>query len=179
MKQLVKAILFSLLIIPSLVTGQSVFDKFENSDRIGTVSINKGMLGILSSISVKTDDQDTKDFIDMAKSINSIKVFISEDEKAAAEISATTKKYVRSSKLESLMKVKEDDTQVDFYVREGKDDDHVREMVMLVTGIEKHTKHSNIETVLVTMTGDIDLRKIGALVNKMDLPKDLEKAGRK
>ena len=35
------------------------------------------------------------------------------------------------------------------------------------------------ETVLVSLTGDIDLNKIGSITNKMDLPKDLNKAGGK
>jgi len=34
------------------------------------------------------------------------------------------------------------------------------------------------ETVLVSMTGDIDLNKIGEITNKMNLPNDLKKAKR-
>ncbi|MFZ9005003.1 MAG: DUF4252 domain-containing protein, partial [Robiginitalea sp.] len=36
-----------------------------------------------------------------------------------------------------------------------------------------------IETVLLTLTGDIDLTKIGSLTRKMNLPEDLEKAEKK
>lgn len=77
------------------------------------------------------------------------------------------------------MKVKDDGSEVNFYVMEGKDSDHVSEMVMLVTDMEKRSGNANFETVLVTMTGDIDLTKIGSLVNKMNLPKDLKKAEKK
>jgi len=37
----------------------------------------------------------------------------------------------------------------------------------------------NIETVLLTLTGDIDLTKIGSLTKKMNLPEELNKAEKK
>ena len=36
-----------------------------------------------------------------------------------------------------------------------------------------------VETVLLTLTGDIDLTKIGSLTRKMNLPEELEKAEKK
>ncbi|MEX0315750.1 MAG: DUF4252 domain-containing protein, partial [Allomuricauda sp.] len=58
-------------------------------------------------------------------------------------------------------------------------DTTVKELLMFVTGIDdkKHGKshHRDIETVLLTMTGDIDLAKVGALTRKMKLHKGLEK----
>jgi hypothetical protein len=36
-----------------------------------------------------------------------------------------------------------------------------------------------IETVLLTLTGDIDLTKIGSLTKKMNLPEELNKAEKK
>ena len=179
MKNILKLLLVLLTLSPGMGMGQSIFDQLEESDKIGTVTINKGMLGIVASISADEADDETKDFIELAKSIREIKVFVSEDDSASQLMKSTAKGYIKKSRLESLMKVKDDDTNVDFYVREGKDDDHVKEMVMLVSGMEDKGKGPNFETVLVTMTGDIDLSKIGSLVNKMNLPKDLEKAERK
>lgn len=179
MKSLIKSFLIILVFVPSIALGQSAFDQLEDTDKIGTVTISKGMLGIVANISIDNADQETQDFLNLAKSVNEIKVFISEDKVASQKIQSTANKYVRSSRMESLMKVKDDGSEVNFYVMEGKDDDHVSEMVMLVTDIDKRTKKADVETVLVTMTGDIDLTKIGSLVNKMNLPKELKKAEKK
>jgi hypothetical protein len=179
MKNSIKVFLLSLCLLPVLATGQSAFDTLGESEKIGTVTINKGMLGIVASMSADDNDKEAQEFVELAKSINEIKVFVSEDANASKKMKSTAKGYIKSSKMESLMKVKDDDSQVDFYVMEGKDSDHVSEMVMLVTGMDKKTEGANFETVLVTMTGDIDLTKIGSLVNKMNLPKDLEKAEKK
>lgn len=164
--------------LPLLGMSQSIFDKYEDSEKIGTVTINKGMLKLAATVMEHDEDEDTQQFVEIAKSINNIKVFMSEDADASADMNATMKKYVKSSKLEELMKVRDGDTHVNFYIRNGKDDTHVAELLMFVTGIDEkhHSKNGrNFETVLLTMTGDIDLTKVGSLTRKMKLHKGLNK----
>lgn len=171
-------VLTVLACIPFLGTSQSIFDKFEDSDRIGTVTINKGMLDIVSTMMEHDEDPESKEFIEIARNINNIKIFLSEDEGAAADMAATMKQYVKSSRLEELMKVKDGDTNLKFYIRHGKDDNHVEELLMFVTGIDESKDHHSgyhFETVLLTMTGNIDLTKVGTLTNKMKLHKGLNK----
>ncbi|MET1259740.1 DUF4252 domain-containing protein [Flagellimonas sp. DF-77] len=175
----IKSLIAVLILLPSMLMAQSVFDRFENADNIGSVTVNKGMLGIVASMSADDADQDTRDFIDLAKSIDNIKVFVSEDKKASADMAAAMKKYVKSSTLEELMKVRDGDTNVRFYVKTGKDADHVSELLMFVTGVDGKKDRPHFETVLMTMTGDIDLNKVGALVNKMNMPKQLKKVEKK
>lgn len=174
MKNIIKTLLVLVCLFPVMATGQSAFDQLEDSEKIGTVTISKGMLGIVANMSIDHADEETQEFIDLAKSIKEIKVFVSDDKSASQKMKATAKGYVKSSKMESLMKVKDDGSEVNFYVIEGKDSDHVSEMVMLVTDMGNRSGTTDFETVLVTMTGDIDLTKIGALVNKMNLPKELK-----
>lgn len=179
MKYFFSIVLMALMMAPFSGNAQSAFSKFENSDNIGSVTINKGMLGIVASMSADKQDQETQDFIELAKSMEKIQVFISEDKSASAEMAATAKQYIKKEKLEGLMKVRDGDSHVDFYVKSGKDDDHVSELLMLVSDFDKKSKDINFETVLVSMTGDLDLTKVGSLVNKMNLPKDLKKVEKK
>ena len=109
-------------------------------------------------------------------------MFITEDKSIATEMSATVKRYLKSSSLEELMRVKDKDVNVKFYIKEGKKKDHVSELLMFVSGLDNVEMGHNgrkLETVLVSLTGDIDLNKIGSITNKMDLPKELSKAGKK
>tara|TARA_R110002050_G_scaffold100580_2_gene208233 strand:+ start:21230 stop:21775 length:546 start_codon:yes stop_codon:yes gene_type:complete len=168
-------------ILPIIGFSQSLFDKYENMDNVSSVIVNRGMIDFISSIGSDNMDQEAKDFIEVAKGLKSLKVFITEDKAASIDMTATVKKYLNSSKLEELMRVKDEDVNVKFYIREGKDKDHVRELLMFVTGIGKTDVDLNgrkIETVLLSLTGDIDLNKIGSLTNKMNLPKELNKASK-
>jgi hypothetical protein len=71
---------------------------------------------------------------------------------------------------------------VKFYVKNGRDKNHITELLMFVSGIKnmEHGKDGRqFETVLVSLNGDIDLDKIGALTKKMNLPNELNKVGKK
>ncbi|MDT0607207.1 DUF4252 domain-containing protein [Croceitalea rosinachiae] len=177
MKKYLALILVGLL--PFIGISQSIFDKYQDSENVGTVIINKGLLGIVASMSADEQDKETLEFIELAKSIDDIKIFVSEDASASADMAATMKKYVKSASLDEMMRVKDGDTNVRFYIKNGRNSNHVSELLMFVTGIDdkgKKENRPNFETVLLTMTGDIDLNKIGTITNKMNLPKQLKKA---
>ncbi len=75
---------------------------------------------------------------------------------------------------------KDKDANVKFYIKNGKDENHVSELLMFVTGVNKVDLEVNgrkFETVLLSLTGDIDLRKIGSLTKKMNLPEELNEVG--
>ena len=62
--------------------------------------------------------------------------------------------------------------------------DEQRKLLMFVTGLKDsniEVDGRNFETVLLSLTGDINLQDIGKLTDKMDLPggKQLKKAGSK
>ena len=180
MKKFIIIAILSLL--PVGLWAQSIFDRFEDLDEVSSVVVNKNMFNLLVKMDVDTDDPEAKEFMDIAKSLSGLKVFITEDEKVSADMKATVDKYLKSSDLEELMRVKDKDANVKFYIKSGKDEDHVSELLMFVTGIKNmdvEIDDRKIETVLLTLTGDIDLTKIGSLTKKMDLPEELNNAGKK
>jgi hypothetical protein len=101
----------------------------------------------------------------------------------ATAMSSDVASYLKSSRLSELMRFTDENTQIKFYVQEGKDDDHVKELLMFVSGISELEKIDingrQIETVLLSLSGDIDLNKINALITKMNLPQELNKVNQK
>ena len=88
------------------------------------------------------------------------------------------------------MEVKDNGSCMKFYVKQGKDEDHVNELLMFINGLESVTKDSDIEingekrtieTVVISLTGDIDLNQISKLTQKMNLPggEELKKKAKK
>lgn len=168
-------------ILPLAGFSQSMFDKYEDLDNVSAVVVNESMFKLLSKINVEVDDKEAQDFMDIAQNLKNLKVFITEDKAVSADMLKTMEKYLKSSSLEELMRVKDKDANVKFYVKSGKDEDHVSELLMFVTGIKNAEVSINdrkIETVLLSLTGDIDLNKIGSLTQKMNLPQELNKAGK-
>ncbi len=182
-------VIIAFLMSSVMVSAQSVFDKFEDLEDVTSVVVNQKMFKMLATMGIDVDDPEMQGYIDMAESITNFKVFTTGDEGISADMNATVKKYLKSSSMEELMRVKDGDQTVNFYVREGKDENHVKELLMFVNGIKEMTqgqditingKKREIETVLLTLTGDIDLRQISKLTNQMNMPggEQLKKAGK-
>ena len=163
------------LISTSLIFSQSLFEKYEDMDNVSSVVVNQKMFGMLAEMKVKTNDPETDAFLDQIKMLNSLTVFTTTDSSVSDAISADVKTYVKASKLEELMRVKDGDQNIKFYVQSGRDEFHVSELLMLVRG-----RLSSDETVLLSLNGDIDLRTLAVLTDQLNVPggKQLEKASK-
>ncbi|OZV68131.1 DUF4252 domain-containing protein [Winogradskyella aurantia] len=183
-------VIIALLLAPVAAGAQSIFDKFESNPEVASMIINQKMFSMIASIDIDMDNPEDQQFMEMVKKISGLKVFTTGDEKVSAEMKATVDKYLKSSTLEELMRIKDGGQTVKMYVKEGKDENHVMELLMFVSGLKEMTEGQDItingkkrefETVLLTLTGDIDLRQISKLTKQMDIPagEQLEKAGEK
>ena len=183
-------IIAALLLAPLATFAQGVFDKFEDIEGVSSFVINQKMFRMLASIDIDLDDKEDQEFLEMAKKITGLKVFTTDDEKVSSDMKSTVTNYLKSANLEELMRFKDGEQTVKFYVREGKDENHVKELLMFITGLKELTEGQNIEingkkrefeTLILSLTGDIDLRQISKITNKMDVPggDNLKKAGEK
>ncbi len=185
-----KLIIIAVIALTSTATfAQGIFDKFEDKDGVMSVVVNQKMFKMLATMGMNVDDPEAQSYIDMAKNITGLKVFTTGDAKIAQDMNSSVSSYLKSSKLEELMRIKDGEQTVNFYVKEGKDENHVKELLMFVNGLSEYTKDQDItingkkrevETVLLSLTGDIDLRQISKLTSQMDLPggEQLKKAGK-
>ncbi|MBA6151298.1 DUF4252 domain-containing protein [Gelidibacter maritimus] len=182
-------LLLAILMAPILSFGQSFFDKYESMKGVTSGVISQKMFKMIATIDVDLDDLEAQSFLDMVKKIQSIKVLSTGDSNISSSLAADTEKYISSSKLDELMRFKDGDQSVKFYVKEGSDANHVKELLMYISGLKELTEDANIEingekrafeTILVSIIGDVDLREISKITDKMNVPggEHLEKAGK-
>ncbi len=178
MKKTLTLFVLALLMMPLTAMAQSsIFDKYSDNTDVSFVSIKPKMFQMLAKIDINTDDPEAQEFLNMVNSITSFKTMATDNKAIASDIAVWVNK--RKNSLEELMEVKDNGTVVKFYVKEGKDENHVSELLMFVNGLDAIMKNQDIsingekrsiETVLISFTGDIDLNQISKLANKMDLP---------
>lgn len=170
-----KKIIITLLLAtaPTLFFGQSVFDKFDGPDEVTAVVVSKKMFEMMGS--VKTNDKDAQQFLNLVKSLDNLKVFTTSDSKYRTDMKTTVDKYLGTKTLEELMRVSDSGKNVKIYVNSGGSKTQVKELLMYIDG-----KGSD-ESVIVSLTGNFDLNDISALVDKMNIPggEELKKASKK
>ncbi|HMQ44923.1 MAG: DUF4252 domain-containing protein [Confluentibacter sp.] len=183
MKKKLRLIALTILLLPITGMAQDIFEKYNDNSEVTYVSIKPKMFQMIANMGINVDDPEAKAYMDMVKSITSFKTLVTDNKNISADITKWVKS--RSSALEELMEVKDEGSEVKFYVKEGKDSNHVKELLIFVNGINKVMKESveingeqrRIETVVVSLTGDINLNEISKLTEKMNIPggKNLEK----
>lgn len=166
-KKLIIALM--LAIAPVITFAQSSFDEFEDMEDVSTVVVTKKAFELMAKFD--SDSKEAKEYINMIKNLNSLRVFATENATIAAKMKTKVTGYLKSTKLSELMRVKDKDGNVKIYIKEGKDADHVSELFMFVEGISKHMggEERKPEAVIVSISGDIDLNKISELTNKMNI----------
>jgi len=185
-----KAILvLALMVAPMLSFGQSFFSKYESMKGVTSGVISQKMFKMIATIDVDLDDPEAQGFLDMVKKVESIKVLSTGDKTISSNLAADAEKYIGSAKLDELMRFKDGNQTVKFYVKEGRDENHVKELLMYINGLKELTQDAkieingekrDIETIVVSIIGDIDLREISKITSKMNVPggEHLEKASK-
>jgi len=177
MKNKLIVLVMAIMLVPLAGMAQkNIFEKYSDDADVTYVSIKPKMFQMIAKMGINVEDAEAKAYMDMVKSITSFKTIVTDNKVISADISKWVKS--RSGGLEELMEVKDDGTEVKFYVKEGKDADHVKELLIYVNGIDKvmnekveiNGKERKTETVVVSLTGDIDLNEISKLTDKMNIP---------
>ncbi len=176
MKSKLLVFVLALMLLPMAATAQKdIFEKYNENSDVTYVSIQPKMFQMIAKMGINVDDPEAKAYMDMVKSITSFKTITTDNANISSDITKWVKS--RSSALEELMEVKDDGSEVKFYVKEGKDADHVKELLIFVNGMDKmidsdveiNGKKRRFETVVVSLTGDIDLNEISKLTEKMNI----------
>ncbi len=170
MRKLILSIV--LVLTANTFFAQSVFDKFDGLDDVTTVIVNKKMFTLLSKMDVK--DKETQQYVNLIKKLDNLKVFVTQSDKRADEMKATSDKYLKSAALDELMRINEKGKSVKIYVKSGATESQIKELLMFIAGTGKE------ETVLMSLTGNFDLDELSVLTDKMKLPggDDLKKASK-
>ncbi|MDO4728213.1 MAG: DUF4252 domain-containing protein [Bacteroidota bacterium] len=166
-----KLLLLGIIFSVTNAIGQSAFDKLEDNDLVTTVVVSQKMFQMLSKIDNK--DPEAKEFMEITKKLTGLKVFTTEDKAMGQKMKSEVEQYLAKSTLTELMRVKDASANVKFYVKQGKSENLVSELLMFV----ENSKESQ-QTVILLLTGDINLNEIGVLTKNMNLPSEIKQVGK-
>ena len=159
------------LVISTSIFSQSLFDKYEDMDNVTSILINSKMFKMLGDMNIDSGDSEADVLINQFKSLNSLTVYSTNDNEVSRSISDDVDSYVELKNLEELMRIKEGNQNIKFYVKSGSKEYMVDELLMFVTGNNNSVGGRSYDTVLLSLLGNIDLRTISNLTQKLDVPR--------
>ena len=154
-------------LVSQTLFSQGVFDKFEDQQDVSSMIVTKSMFKLMSKIDLSSNDPKAKEYLNMVENLENIKIFTTSNSGTAAEMKKTVDSYLKSStSLSELMRVSDDGKNIKFYVKEGKNDNFVTELFMFL----EDTNSKDSKAVIMSITGNIDLRQISQLTSDLNVP---------
>jgi hypothetical protein len=152
-----KHLLLALLMI--ILSGNSMaqkqlFDRFSDMEGVTSVYISKAMLQMMPNMKI----QGGMDVGDFAGKLTGILILTSENSNVTKMMRNETASFHKNPDYEVLMKVKDEDSNVDFYIKK-KSDRLIGELVMLVDDKD--------EFVIIQMSGNLTMEDIQKLTKGM------------
>ena len=160
-------IILVLLVAPLMVNAQNPFAAFENDDDVTSFVATKKMFKLLSKMDFDSNDPEVQDYLDLVNNLDNIRIFTTDNPSVASRMNDAVTGYVSGNgTLSELMRVKDDGKNVKFYSKEGKNDNFVTELLMHMTG----DIDGKERTVVMSITGNIDLKKVSKLTKDLNVP---------
>jgi hypothetical protein len=148
--------LFLLLFAGNCLAQKQLFEKFSKMEGVTSVYISKTMLQMMPDMEI----QPGMDLQGFAGRLTGILILTSENESITKQMREATAGFHDNEAYEILMKVKDEESMVNFYIRK-KSDQRIAELLMLVDDED--------EFVIIQMLGDLTMEDIQKLTKGMDI----------
>jgi len=152
-----RILLLTLLIFISgnCLAQKKLFDHFSDMDGVTSVYISKTMLQMMPNMNIQGD----LDIGNFAGKLDGILILTSESENVSKMMRSETSYFHNNPDYEILMKVKDEETNVNFYIKK-KTNNLIGELVMLVD--------DKSEYVIIQMVGNMTMEDIQKLTKSMN-----------
>jgi hypothetical protein len=161
------AIILALVLVPLGASAQSMFDSFADDKDVTSVLVTKNMFKLMSEMDLDSTDPEAKEYLKMVENLNDIKIFTTENPAVAKRMNTAVQTYLSAGNgLSELMRVRDDGQNIKFYSRQGKSESIVSELFMHLDGVVD----GKPMTVIMSITGNIDLKQISKLTEKLNVP---------
>ena len=132
------------------------FSKYKDNDDFTVVYISPKMFSMIS----KLDDDDLDDDMrDAIKGVRSLKILTTDRD--GIKFYKEAKSLINTSEYEVLMTVRDDDSDIEFLVKDSEDGNVVNELLLLVGSVD--------DFVLLSFFGDIHLDKLSKLAESIEI----------
>ncbi|AVR46654.1 DUF4252 domain-containing protein [Christiangramia fulva] len=163
MNRLVITLLLSLL--PILSQSQN-FEKYEDMKEVDAMVMTSKMFKMLAKVDLSDNDPEARAYMKLIENLDRIQIYKTSDSKVQNQMASDVKSYLQKNSMDELMRVSEDGKNIKFYSIPGKNDNYVKELFMYLQG----TDNDKPMTVILSITGEIDLSQLSKLTSDLKVP---------
>jgi len=174
MKKLILIIAIGLV---SLVSNAQNFEKYESMKDVDAMVMTSKMFKLLAKVDLNSTDPQAQQYINLIEHLKEIRMYTTNQQNIRSQMATDVASYLGKGSLEQLMRVNEDGKNIKFYSKPGRNENFVSELFMFMEG-EKDGKPISV---ILSITGDIDLTQLSKLATDLKVPgaEELKKVNKK
>ena len=173
-----------LFIFPFLISGQSIFEQFQNNKNVTSISITPKMFQMLGSLAISSDDSESKVLKEIINGINSFKALITGSSDIITDMTKWVETISNKEDLEQIVAITERNIEMKIYTKYGQEDGGLKTILIFSKEVSDEQnddiKYSKkVEAFLLLVEGKISIENISKLISKLNLPgsNQLKKVG--
>lgn len=172
-----KVILIVAIGLVSLVSNAQNFEKYESMKDVDAMVMTSKMFKLLAKVDLNSTDPQAQQYINLIENLKEIRMYTTNQQNIRSQMATDVASYLGKGSLEQLMRVNEDGKNIKFYSKPGRNENFVSELFMFMEG-EKDGKPISV---ILSITGDIDLTQLSKLASDLKVPgaEELKKVNKK
>jgi len=132
------------------------FEEYQTSDDFTNIYISQKMFGMMANVNI--EEAEGQEIMSIVKDLTGLRIM--KTEKADASFYKNAVKKLTTNSFEELMTVKENNKEIVFLVKEGRDG-AINELILITS--------EGLDVVLMSFEGNINLSKLAKLAKKLDI----------
>lgn len=161
-----KLIIISLITLISITGFSQNLEKYDTMKNVDAVVMTSKMFKLLSKVDLSSNDPEAQQYLDLIDNLKEIRIYTTNQPAIRSQMSTDVSAYLNKGTLDELMRVSESGRNIKFYSKSGRNDNYVSELFMFMEG-EKDGKPISV---IMSITGDLDLTKISKLTSDLKVP---------
>ncbi len=161
-----KSIILALIGIISFTGYGQNFEKYDSMKDVDAVVMTSKMFKLLSKVDLSSTDPEAQQYLNLIENLKEIRIYTSNLSSVRSQMATDVSAYLNKGSLDELMRVSEKGNNIKFYSKPGKNENFVSELFMFMEG-EKDGKPISV---IMSITGNLDLTKISQLTSDLKVP---------
>jgi uncharacterized membrane protein len=160
------SILLALTFLISFTGFSQNFEKYDSMKDVDAVVMTSKMFKLLSKVDLSATDPEAQQYLNLIDNLKEIRIYTSNVSTIRSQMASDVNSYLNKGSLDELMRVSENGNNIKFYSKPGKNDNFVSELFMFMEG----QKDGKPISVIMSITGNLDLTKISQLTSDLKVP---------
>ena len=161
-----KSIILALIGIISFTGYSQNFEKYDSMKDVDAVVMTSKMFKLLSKVDLSSTDPEAQQYLNLIENLKEIRIYTSNLASVRSQMANDVSAYLNKGTMDELMRISEKGNNIKFYSKPGKNENFVSELFMFMEG-EKDGKPISV---IMSITGNLDLTKISQLTSDLKVP---------